>query len=590
MDPVEEIKRKLDIVQIIGEYVELKQAGQSFKGKCPFHNEKTPSFVVNQDRQFYYCFGCNEGGDMFSFLQKYENLDFPEALKILAGKAGLTLDRFNPRATSRKTRLYDLLADVTEFWIKKLNSDQGKVALEYLGKRGLSSEIQEKFKLGYATDSWDQTLNYLKEKGYAEREIFDAGLIIRKNLGSSYYDRFRNRIIFPIRDIHGSIVGFTARALDPEEKAKYINSPETEIYKKSDVLYGFDIAKKAIKEKAYIILVEGNMDVIASHRAKVENVVAVSGTALTDKQLDLIKRYTENVVMCFDMDEAGQKAAGRSIDLAIKHGMNIKVVVLTGAKDPDEMVNQDPNLWVKALSNSKIIMQYYFDKYFDGYEPSDVQKKKEIARSLLTEINKLVDKIEQEHWLRELSYRLNVPIQLLSDSLPTRQKMQEKTNLKSVNNLSSKKNFEKDYLIKLIISLALNHFELVHLLIERLEIEMIDGAYEVFYKNIINWYNKTSLKNQRNLFEYLIENVEGLDEANLNSLVLLKDQYIEDLKDEELESECLKIINLLKKKYYSARITEIDYQIRQFESSGRKDLIADLYKQLQDINYKKNKL
>ncbi|MCK4892060.1 MAG: DNA primase, partial [Candidatus Pacebacteria bacterium] len=309
---VDEIKSRLSVEEVISGYLQLQRAGRNWKAKCPFHNEKTPSFTVSPERQMWYCFGCNEGGDIFTFVMKMEGLEFRDALKLLAEKAGVQLEDRSYNDSGEKSKALEILDISRKFYQECLKIKTGRKAFEYLSNRGLSKNIIEKFQLGYAPDSWDLLSKFLKKKGYKESGIFSAGMTVKKDKGG-YYDRFRGRIMFPINNVSGQTIGFSSRVMPgaDESHAKYINTPETAIYNKSRVLYGLDKSKVEIRKKDLCIMVEGNMDVIASFQAEIENVAATSGTALTADQLKIIKRYTDNIAFSFDMDSAGIKAAGR---------------------------------------------------------------------------------------------------------------------------------------------------------------------------------------------------------------------------------------------------------------------------------------
>jgi len=422
--PVEDIKSKLDIVDLVQEYVPLKQSGANFKGLCPFHNEKTPSFMVSRERQFFKCFGCGEGGDIFTFLQKMENLEFPEVLKILAEKAGVKIVRqnYNPAFENLKTKLYNLHETAVQFYQEQLRLPTGRAALDYLLiSRGLTENILKEFQIGLAPNTWDMLSKFLKTQGFSDQEIKQSGLVVEKTgdyNGLNYYDRFRWRIMFPILDHHGNIVGFTARALDKNESAKYINTPQTLIYNKSQVLYGLDKAKSAIREKGYVILVEGNMDVVASYKAGVKNVVASSGTSLTQDQLKNLKRYTENLALCFDADSAGVRAAERGVDLIWTNGMNVKVIILPEKfKDPDELVKNNPAVWATVSQRLINFMDYLLAVNLAGKNLADIDVKRQITAKILPWLNKLANPIDTDHYLKELSKRLNVSENSLKEVL-----------------------------------------------------------------------------------------------------------------------------------------------------------------------------
>ena len=415
---IDEIKDRIAVEDLLAEYIQLKKAGNSYKAICPFHNEKSASLMVSPEKGIWHCFGCNEGGDIFGFVMRMEGMEFPEALRLLAKKAGVELRREDPKAQSQKGRLYEMNELAAQFFRKALTSDAGKTAREYIEKRQIDQLTQDQFTIGYSENSWDALLNHLRRAKYSDEEIFRAGLIIKRNTGSGYYDRFRNRLMFPLRDVNSQVIGFTARVLDPkDEGAKYINSPETPIYHKGKFLYALDAAKVEIKKKGYAILVEGQMDAISSHQAGVKNVIATSGTALTEDQLKLLLRYTNNLVLAFDMDNAGQTAAIRGIDLARTQGFNIRVATSLAGKDPDDLIKQDVNLWKQAIKDSISIMDYYFKRATENVDAGMVENKKKISKALLPQIAKIQDAVEQEHYIQKLSATVGVDEAILRKAM-----------------------------------------------------------------------------------------------------------------------------------------------------------------------------
>lgn len=414
---VDEIKAKLSVEEVIGEYLQLQRAGRNLRACCPFHNEKTPSFMVSPERQSWHCFGCSEGGDIFSFVMKMEGVDFVDALKILGDKAGVEVKKSMKKFGSeeKKENILGVLEASKKFYQHCLKIKGGKKAYDYLSERGISDEMIQKFELGFAPDSWDLLSEYLKKKGFSESEIFNSGMTVKKDNGG-YYDRFRGRIMFPINSIAGKTLGFSSRVMPgaDESSAKYINTPETSVYNKGRVLYGLDKAKTFIRQQNECIMVEGNMDVIASHQALVQNVVATSGTALTPDQIRIIKRYTDNIVFSFDMDAAGVKAAGRAIDLALEEGMTVSIVQVPEGKDPADCVKKDPKLWQEASQQKIKIMDFYFTSVLGKYDKNDVEGKKKIAEELLNVIAKISNKIEQSFYLQRLSGEIGMSEDVLS--------------------------------------------------------------------------------------------------------------------------------------------------------------------------------
>jgi DNA primase len=425
--PVEEIKSKLNIVDVVGAYVRLQKMGAHFKAPCPFHNEKTPSFMVNEERQIWHCFGCNKGGDAFAFLMEIEGIDFREALKILAERTGVELPKYsNTQESGNKNRSFEILELATKFYEKQLRDGVGKkTALPYLRDRGLNDEYIENFRLGFAPDGWRNVLDFLVGRGFLLDEIEKTGLIIRKEDGSglprqgSGYDRFRERIMFPIMDVLGRVIGYSARVAPggDETQAKYINTPETSLYHKSHVLYGISRAKQAMKQQDFALMVEGNMDVIAAHQSGITNTVAVSGTALTHDQLAMIKRYTENVKLFFDMDGAGQIAARRSTEIALELGFTVSIVSILQGKDAADIAKENPELLRSAVSQSVPALQYFLEKQLKSHNKNVPEGKRKIAHDYLNLIRFVAHDIDRTFWIRKLAEALEVEESALFDVL-----------------------------------------------------------------------------------------------------------------------------------------------------------------------------
>jgi DNA primase len=404
--PSEEIKEKLDIVDVLKEYIELHPAGRNFKARCPFHAERTPSFMVSPERQIWHCFGCGEGGDIFTFVMKYENIDFPEALKHLAEKAGVDIKRSSPRDHQEFGVLYDINREATEFFKEQfIASDR---AQEYIRERELPPEVIESFEIGFAPQGYDTLIRYLTKQGYAVSDIVRAGLAFRTEKGR-YLDRFNGRVMFPIHNHFGKVVGFSGRILpelDTGKMGKYINSPETPIFNKSRLLYGFWQTKGDIREKNEAVLVEGQMDFLMLYGAGIKHAVASSGTALTGDHLKTLRRFAETLVFIFDNDPAGALAIERGIDMANESDFNSRVLLLEKYKDPADAIIAEKDFFEKALPNSKTAMEYLFDKKLSVAD--SIEKKKVASKFLLGKIKRLQSSVEQNHWIKELSFRLGV--------------------------------------------------------------------------------------------------------------------------------------------------------------------------------------
>ncbi len=572
-DNIEEIKSKIDVVDLVQEYIQIKPAGtNNFKANCPFHHEKTPSFMVSRDKQIWHCFGCGEGGDIFSFVMKMEGLEFPEALRVLAKKAGVQLQYRDPALNNQKTKLQDICRYAAEFYHKiLLDHPKAQSVRDYLKKRQVKDETVETWMLGFAPDAWETLSDFLIKKGFGAEDIFLAGLTVKKERGSGFYDRFRNRLMFPVRDPHGTIVGFGGRWLGPEkaEAAKYVNSPQTLIYDKSHILYGFDLAKQAIKQEKLAVVVEGYMDCIASHQAGVENVVASSGTALTLEQVKLIKRMTTNVAFAFDQDIAGDTASRRGIEVAWQEEMNTKVIRIVGAKDPDELVKMGAELWRRAIAGAQSVMDYYFASVLGKINLSKVDDKKVAAKTLLGVIAKLADKIEQTHYLQKLSSALNVPEDVLRDTLV-------KVKAKAIGQPAGQPPAAQlrdrfTSLGEFVVGIGLHIPSLLPKIVDQLAPEhLTDVKLQNLYKRLVVFYT------EKQTFDYetFIKTLPDDDKKSLTYAEILSLRAMREYPDNDLdtlESEVRLGIRELKKHHIQEELKKIERAMRQAENAGKND-------------------
>lgn len=411
--PSEDIKSRLDIVEVIQGYTRLQKAGINYKALCPFHAEKTPSFFVSPSRQIWHCFGgCGKGGDIFKFIMEIEGVEFPEALRLLASRAGVVLRREDPRIRSERNRMLDICEDAARLFEKNLSMTPA--VKKYLQERGVRDETLKRFRVGFAPVSWDFLLKSLARRGWKKEDLEKAGLIIRSEDGASWYDRFRGRIMFPITDANGHVIAFGGRIFEQTQKtdkgeAKYVNTPATLIYDKSRVLYGFDRAKQDIRAKNSVVIVEGYMDCIMSHQAGVGNTIAVSGTALTPQQLKVMRRLADRIVSSFDTDSAGDTATKRSLALAAQFGFERSVAAIPSGKDPADAVKENPEEWRRAVEEARPVVEFYFAKAFRENDPKTAAGKKAIASIVLPFIAELDDEIEKAHWIGEMARRLVIP-------------------------------------------------------------------------------------------------------------------------------------------------------------------------------------
>ncbi len=404
---VDQVQTRSDIVEVVSRYIPLQKAGRNFKAPCPFHNEKTPSFVVSPDKQIYHCFGCGAGGNVFSFLMKYENLSFPEVVEMLAQKAGIQLPRFGPRKelTSLAIQLYKVNELAMQFFEGCLASS--REAHDYLVSRGISEETQKKFRIGHSRDSWDGMLKFLSGKGIKGDVAEKAGLAIANDKGG-YYDRFRKRLIFPIFDLKDRALGFGGRVLD-SSLPKYMNSPETYVYSKGRHLYGLNHARDSIKKAGYALVVEGYLDFIIPYQAGVRNIVATLGTALTIDQIKLLKRFANTVIMVYDPDEAGETASLRNMDLFISEGVNVYIAELPKGLDPDGYIRKfGTEDFIKLTKASKNLFDYKISRLSARFDMKSAHGKASIASEMLPTISRIENAVLRSNLVKKLAEKLSV--------------------------------------------------------------------------------------------------------------------------------------------------------------------------------------
>lgn len=415
MSPTEQIKDRLGIVDVVSSYIKLEKSGINYKARCPFHNEKTPSFFVSPARQSFYCFGCGAKGDIFSFVEQFEGLDFKGALEELAKKAGVELKKsdFKKEVSDKKERLFKIMEEASKIYESGLEENED--AKKYLEKRGLRKETISKWQIGFARDGWRNLHDALLKKSFSKEEMLKTGLIKKAvpkdgdgNEAEKYYDTFRNRVMFPISNANGRVVAFSGRLLGESDAApKYLNSPETELFFKSETLYGFHLAKNHIRKMDYAVLVEGQMDLIMSHQSGVLNTVASSGTALSPLSLSKIQRLTNRLIIAYDGDEAGEKAARRAAEIALPMGMEVKIALLEKGEDPDSIIRKDPEEWKKVLREAKHFAEFEIEKTFRRHDGRNLLKK--IVSDVLPVLSLVKSEIEKSQLIKKIADKMGVP-------------------------------------------------------------------------------------------------------------------------------------------------------------------------------------
>ncbi|MFA5125181.1 MAG: DNA primase [Patescibacteria group bacterium] len=633
---IEQIKAKIDVAELLGEYLKLVPAGAgAYKALCPFHNEKTPSLMVSPARGSWHCFGCGAGGDVFEFLMKMENIDFPEALRILAQKAGVTLSRHRPEVASRKNNLYDVCELATRYWQKVLQeSPRAQVARDYLAGRGVSEEAQEDFKIGYAIDDWSNLFDFLRKKGFAEQEIFSAGFTVRKDRGSGYYDRFRNRVMFPIIDHNGRVCGFTGRTLSKDEPAKYVNTPQTDIYNKSAIVFALYQAKNEIRKQDYAVVVEGQMDAVSCHQYGFKNTVASSGTALTKEQLQLLKRYTNNIYFALDADSAGQKATGRGeelirdmekedrvinsfdrfgrlsqfIDPALNY--NSKVITIPYGKDPDECLKSNPADWAEAIKEAQSAMEYFWQSVIKNKDLNDLAVKKHIASFLGEKIAKIDDPVENGYWTHEIGSRLNIREDDFRDRV-SQIKAAQKAPSKAIvrpqdaarQTAPQNTTNDRDLLIFMrVLALIWMFPDFLAKLGDYLDPEVwIDPVAEDLYKKIILFYTvnnelfsiSAAQREEQTIFDLFYDWVktQAVSESALKTLeqsYLLAQKDFASLDAKEAKNELDTLIRLLKSNYLNVMISRLKLKLDEAEKTGDAASAENVYLELSELIKRKS--
>jgi len=647
---VDQIKDRVDIVDLISSYLKLQKSGVNYKARCPFHNEKTASFFVSPERQIWHCFGCSAGGDIFGFVKQIEGVEFADALRTLAARAGIELHRQSPeyqQYQTAKTKLYEICGLATRFFEKQLReSDAGKKALAYLRDRGLTDDSIRNFRLGYAPDSWNALGDFL-QRNYDTKDIFDAGLAVKKDGGgtsfaegygrSQYYDRFRSRIMFPIFDLNGQVVGFAGRVFGDlakdAEAAKYVNTPQTAIYDKSRVLYGLDKAKLDIRRKNKCLVVEGNMDVIMSHQAGAANVVASSGTALTDGHLKIIKRYTDNLDLCFDADSAGTLATDRGVDLALARGFNVGIVAIDepGLKDPADYVKKYGPKWSEYSQKSRPFLEFYFETAKKTLDITTALGKKLMAQKLLPFLASMVNKVEQAHWVSEIALVLKLKDDILFQEIaavkPKGLEVQdeepnqaEPASLASLSRERSgpsqggppKENFEPvrgrpaegaataaegqpasngfDVLEEELLALIMKKPDLV-LDIRPEDEEFLSGRLVALVKDVGLSLNETCEDSKKIVrpsspqVMARLTSTAGPELAMNLEFVYLKSQELwKDIEEKELAGEFKKILGQTKRRKILARLEGLEFDIKTAEKNKEKEKLATLTAEFSEVS------
>jgi len=555
---IQKIKERLGIKELIESYIKVEKSGKNFKARCPFHNEKTPSFYISPDRDNYYCFGCGAKGDILTFVQEFENVDFSEALKNLAEKTGVKISSYSKESESKSKKMYEILEITTAFYEKNLS--ENKEAIQYLKLRGLTEETIKEWRLGFALSGWRTCYEFLKDKGFTEDQIEKVGLIKKGDKGDSY-DRLRSRIMFPIFDASGRPIAFTGRIFGSEDDtAKYINSPETELFKKSDILFGFDRAKTSIRKNNFSILVEGQMDTLMCHQAGYINTIASSGTALTENQLKNMSRLSNRMVIAYDSDNAGFKASERAWEMALSFGMDIKIAPIPKGSDPADVIKDSPEEWKSLIKKSKHIIELLIDK-IENEEEDSREKGHLVSERLIPYLVQIKSEIDRSHFVKKISERFKIPEDAIYNEIKIKKGATK--NMKPTNNLESSTIRKKD-----------------EMSVEKRLFGIVSWQESIKDSSIDTESIKTKIKEIVGIQEYdnIFESVKGVLEDIIYAVEITFENKV------NLDKEVDELLQNLNLKYLNNKREKLVLSLKKAEGDKDEEKENELLKQISDIS------
>ena len=569
---INEIKSRINIVDVVSQYVRLKKRGKNHFGLCPFHSEDTPSFSVNPQKNIYHCFGCNKGGDVIDFVMEYENLEFFDAVKQLATQYGIDLELQDQPQDSSHQIIYNLHEFASKFYQKYLYSEKGKKGLDYLRGRGFSDNIIKKFSLGMAPDAWEGLHNKIKEKKISEEILVKSGLFIERKKGSGVYDRFRNRVMFPIKNISGRVIGFGGRALDSDQTAKYINSPQTPIYNKRNILYGLDITNKFIRETGEAIVVEGYTDLIKLYEAGIKNITAGSGTAFTEGHVRILKRYCDRVKLCYDGDTAGQKAAIKTGFKLLKKGFEVYVLELPEKDDPDSYLQKIGSKQLQEeINNATEFMNFYIHHNSDKMKTSG--KKVNFVDDTVQELAGIKNPVVQELVARKFADKVGVEEKRILNQLDYQQKKRNK-----YKNNQGKKT-KKDSRIKIKDPIEKAEQQLIRLLLsnqeEVIEFILSDFSIEEFNHQLLRKIGKQIVEEIEENSDFdpkflLNEDYSKKEKNYISRLLMEEEKFLESHELIELLNSAADCLEKIWKNKVSNEAQNIRKEIKEKEKNGKR--------------------
>ncbi len=572
MDPVEQIKQTASIVEIASQYTSLKKRGRRFVGLCPFHSEKTPSFTIDEERQLYHCFGCGAGGDLFTLVMEKEDLSFPESVRYLAEKYNIELPRqkrLSPKYQSLKEKLSKITDHTLAFYRKNLlNTSEGKKALEYLKKRGISEDIINKLKIGYALNSWDSLVNYFKLKKTDLTEVEKTGLVMRRKDRQGFYDRFRGRLMFPISDVSGKVVAFGGRTLF-HEKPKYMNSPDTLIYTKGQVLYGLNFSKESIRESKQMILVEGYTDFLSLFQRGITHAAASLGTSLTENQAALASRFTREIVVAYDSDDAGRKATCRAVSLCFAQGLRTRVLGFPPDQDPDSYITKHgPEKFKSMINQSLPGLKFLIQEYYRGRDLDSPEEKAEIAKKIMEDIKNIPDSIVLSEYIKKTSEYLDLEEQELRELIRKKHSVPEKSQISWFLNAE-----------KRLLQIIFKNGAIAAELFKNIEEEDYKGLRsEPIFQIFSDFFKKGQSLSPSKIHELK-------EKINPSLFSALTEILVEENPPPSLE-EAEDCLSAMRKVVLPMRLKELKNKLRNINKGDEQKKISSLLNDIMDINRK----
>jgi len=568
---IEEIRNKADIVKVVSEYVKIRKRGKNYLGLCPFHSEKDPSFTVSPEKQLFHCFGCNEGGNVFAFIMKMENIGFAEAVEELGAKLGISVPKASGKGPSKteKDKYYQVVLLAAKYYKSCLEEEQGKAARDYLKKRGITDKTRNAFGLGYAPPGWDNLFKHLISRGVAPALTERSGLALPREGKSGYYDRLRNRLIFPIFDQRSRVVAFGGRGLGDEEP-KYLNSPDTLIYRKGETVYGLNFSKESIKQSKTAVLVEGNFDLITPFQAGITNIAATMGTALTVFQCKLLSRYADTIVLAFDADSAGGVAAERSVELLKGQGLRVKVAELSGGKDPDEIVSkQGAEALKKILSSALPFLEFKIRRILSRHDLREIEGRSRALREIASVLSQEKDDFVQREYAKLSASQLKTDADTVLAEVRRNQHYRSSRGdvLRRTTRKPSSKIAEAE---KNLIGLAAQDREILNLMKEQMTVEEFSLPEA---KAVAEMLFAADLEGAEEISHFLLENLPDENAKKFLSRVLFSEHLAQKEKKLDIFNDC---VDVIKKERGKNKVEELKLEIKEAEKAGETKKVAEL--------------